>query len=234
MLPKGLDTMPEGMGSTLGRGEPYNETQADVRVHRGIWLGHRRRAAVSLNESRRLAKLGFTDPAFVWAVRAVEIFVRECLLFPLYYEELGDLGAAHKRACNVFGSGNWARALDVASKFYGPFDQPLTDADEDAWAHWRRVAVGNRGEVVHGRSTVSREEVEWVQSYGERFMSWWAQRLFVADRGPLRGVLIELIEEIRAGRKEAANDENVTVVSEAEPEAQEETIVDPPPRQEAP
>lgn len=211
-------------GHAVDHEEPTNDGQVDVRVHRGIWLEHRRRAAASLDESYRLGELGFTDPGFVWAVRAVEIFVRECLLFPIYYEELGDLNAAYKKACKVFGSGGWGRSIDLATKFYGPFDQPLTDADEDAWVHWKRVAVANRGEVVHGHSNVSREEAEWAHSYADRFMSWWAQRLFVADRGPLRGVLMELIEGIRTGHRVDAKDENFTAGSEAELEAQEDQL----------
>lgn len=220
-----------GRGQAADHGEPADDVRSDVRVHRGVWLEHRRRAGLSLDVSRRLGELGFTDPAFVWAVRAVEIFVRECLLLPLYYEETGDLDTAYKKAHKIFGSGNWTGVIDTATKFYGPFDQPLTDTDEDAWAHWKRAAVSGRGEVVHGYSSVSREEVEWVQSYADRFMSWWAQRLFVADRGPMRGLLTELAERLRAGHRVGVTDENVTAVGQDELVAQDEAAIDSPARE---
>jgi hypothetical protein len=177
--------------------EGSGRTEFDPRVLRGIWLRHRDRAAKGLEASRRLLEHDEPGPAFVWAARAVEIFVRECLLFPHYYERLGDERAAYNKASRKFGSGNWVSALAIATAAYGPLDDPLTDSDEDAWRHWKRVAVQLRGEVVHGRTDASAEEAEWVVGYAERFLSWWTQRLAVYDRGPLRGVLREIIEAAR-------------------------------------
>jgi HEPN domain-containing protein len=91
----------------------------DRKVLRGIWLDHRKRASQSLATSRRLGQRGEYGPAFVWAVRAVEIFVRECLLFPHFYEQLGDVRAAYRKARESFGT-NWTKALAIAMEAYSP------------------------------------------------------------------------------------------------------------------
>src|SRR2546430_13288952 len=102
-------------------------TAPDVRVLRGIWIEHQARAQRSLSLSRNLLAADAPGPAFVWAVRAVEIFVRECLLFPHYYEQAGDDRSAFRKAAKVFGSGEWTRSLAVATEAYGPLDAPLTE-----------------------------------------------------------------------------------------------------------
>jgi hypothetical protein len=186
-----------------------NAVAADPRVLRGIWAAHLRQVDQSLQDSRRLLEAEQFGPAFVWAVRAMEIFVRECLLFPAHYERLGDLDAALRAATKAFGSGNWAKSLAWASEVYGPFDdEPLTDSDENAWKHWKTVAVRHRGRVVHGQADASAQEVEWVIAYAERFRSWWAQRLAVYDRGPLRGVLRDAIAVAAATGSEKATAED--------------------------
>ena len=179
-------------------------TDADPRILRGIWLEHHARARLSLSQSQELLAHGASGPAFVWAVRAIEIFVRECLLFPHFYEQTGDLTGSFRKAAKVFGSGNWPLALSIATEAYGPLDAPLTETDEDAWRHWKRVAVRHRGDVVHGRTDASGEDAAWVQAYALRFMEWWAQRLAVLDRGPLKGVLAEIVESTVDAVEQAA------------------------------
>jgi hypothetical protein len=163
-------------------------------VMRGMWIKHLPEAKASLAEAERLRVEGFLGPAYVWAVRGVEMFVRNCLLLPAYYEELRDTVAATDRASKQLGAGEWDRALREVMRRYGPLDQALTDDDRNAWTHWRKVVGRDRGDIVHGRTDATREQVEWVFAYADRFMSWWAQRLAVQDRGPLRGVLRDLFE----------------------------------------
>lgn len=48
------------------------------------------KAGDSLQVARELLEAGYPSPAFVWAVRAVEVFYKEFLLAPHFYE--GDWG----------------------------------------------------------------------------------------------------------------------------------------------
>ncbi len=48
--------------------------------------GARRRASQSADETQRLLGVGSAGPAYVWAVRSLEIFVKETTLLPLLLE----------------------------------------------------------------------------------------------------------------------------------------------------
>ena len=45
-----------------------------------------RRARSSIDQAHELVDAGFPGPAYVWAVRSIEIFVKEVMLLPLFLE----------------------------------------------------------------------------------------------------------------------------------------------------
>lgn len=160
-------------------------------IARGFWAKGMDVVHESLDTAARLREAGFPSAAYVWAVRSVEIFFRQCVALCSYYDEGEDVLAAIDRATKFVGNGNWSRVWSLVDSLVEEI--PLTDTDEDAWAHWKRHAVSTRGDVVHGRREVGDADAQWAIQYAERIVSWVTQRLAVADRGPLRGLLRDLI-----------------------------------------
>ncbi len=76
-----------------------------------------RRAEASADQAQGLLDAGFPEPAYVWAFRSVEIFVKEVMLLPLFLEEIpeGDFdevwAEARRRIEDTFKSGRWDNAL---------------------------------------------------------------------------------------------------------------------------
>src|SRR5437870_11852357 len=96
----------------------------------------------SLNTARGLLQAGFASPAFVWAVRSAEIFFREALLFPLWYEETGDVGKSFDATRQFLESGKWERAIRRVREAYdltGVDHEARMEDGGDAWVYWRRV-----------------------------------------------------------------------------------------------
>lgn len=146
-----------------------------------------RRALLSLEAARELQSEGFADPAFVWAVRSVEIFTKEWMLAPAYMTHEGlDLSRAMKRASRKFGSSNWQAAFHEIERLCGPIDPMLTEANADAWLHWQKRAVTQRGDIVHGRpaSSATPEEVSSVIAYAGQLIDQLTLRMLTTDRHP--------------------------------------------------
>jgi hypothetical protein len=114
-----------------------------------------RRSRGAAAEAHRLLEAGFPGPAYVWAVRSIEVFVKEVMLLPLVLEEI-DLGAddhweqAWKRVRELFGNGRWDLALRKVEEAYGNLDPMETDDGKDVWSVWKSRVVSRRGEIVHG------------------------------------------------------------------------------------
>jgi hypothetical protein len=165
-------------------------------VARGFWsigMGH---VQQSLQCAERLAEAGFASPALVWAVRSVEIFFRQCVMVCVYYDEGADIESAIRRAEEFVGSGNWSKVWPMVEALLPKDEVPVTDRDEHAWDHWKRVAVGTRDKVVHGLEEVAPETGTWAAQYARRVVSWTTQRLAISDRGPLRGLLRDVVSSI--------------------------------------
>lgn len=145
----------------------------DVELVRRLTVGARERAVEALDEARALRRDGHPDPAFVWAVRAAEIFIRDFVLTPHYLLEGLPWARASKRAAKVLGPSNWTKAFAKATEWYGPFDEPLTTDDRNAWEVWEKVAIRIRGDVIHGRTAqrVSDEEAEQAIDFVDRMIS---------------------------------------------------------------
>jgi hypothetical protein len=120
-----------------------------------------KRSRDSAAEARQLLKAGFPGPAYVWAVRSIEIFVKKVMLLPLFIIEIeGEpdefdrvWGEAWQRIRESFGSGRWDGALRKAGETFGPLAPMRTDDGEDVWSEWKSRVVPCRGDTVHGRPT---------------------------------------------------------------------------------
>jgi hypothetical protein len=165
---------------------------------------------VARAEAIRLHELGFTNASLVWAVRAAEILLRDFVLTP-HFLELGESwDRAMKSGAHVLGDGNWKQAFTKANEWYGPFDEPLTTDEENAWKAWDRV-VRRRGDIVHGRAVVdvTQDEAKAALDFGERMASWYAQRFLTTERHPIgrqfKATLDTLISHSRGGMDDNAN-----------------------------
>src|SRR5262245_11148139 len=114
---------------------------------RRLSAGGRGRAIVALEEARRLNVEGHPGPAFVWAVRAAEIFMRDFVLAPHFMLKGLPWRKAWQKGSQVLGTSNWAKAFAKADEWYGPFDEPLTTDSRNAWKVWTKEAVLARGRI---------------------------------------------------------------------------------------
>jgi len=120
-----------------------------------------RRSRDSAAEDRRLPHAGFPGPAYVWAVRPIEIFVKEVMLLPVFLIEIeGTPGEpdrvwdeAWQQIRKSFGSGRWNGALRKVEEAFGPLVPMRTDDGKDVWREWKSRVVPRRGVTVHGRLT---------------------------------------------------------------------------------
>jgi len=181
-----------------------------VELIRRLTEGGRRRALAALEEARRLHDAEFHGPAYVWAVRAAEVFMRDFVLAPRFMLEGDPWRKAWAKGSNVLGSSNWAKAFKSADRWYGPFDEPLTTDDRNAWKAWTKGAIIARGHVVHGHAIhpPTSDEAAGAIAFVDRLISWWTQRLITSDRHPagqeFRDALDAARDALRGGDTEAS------------------------------
>lgn len=156
----------------------------------------------SLDTARKLLTDGFPSPAFVWAVRSAEIFLREALLFPIWFAETGDVEHSFREVRRSFGDGGrWNLSIRRVREAYGlegDDHDALTDSGEDAFAAWTRDFVGPRGEIVHGRTEADDYMAETAIAFTDRMREWFTIRVVASDRGPFAGTLREIFEQARS------------------------------------
>jgi hypothetical protein len=144
------------------------------------------RVAKALETSRQLLDAGFPSAAFVWAVRAVEMFVREFLMAPAYFDGGGyaEWMRAMKKARKAFGRNNWRKARAVVEKEWGPIAPLLTESGDDVWQDWVDSAVLARHDVVHGNGEVTTEEVRAALEYAEALIPALRRQMLDTDKHP--------------------------------------------------
>jgi hypothetical protein len=154
------------------------------------------RAGATRAEARRLNELGHHAVAYVWAVRSAEILLRDFVLAPHFIELGDDWDKAMRRGSSELGSSNWKGAFSKAEEWYGPFDTPMTEGDENAWAVWTSRVVRRRGDLVHGSPVhePDREEARDAIAFSERMATWYAQRLTTSERHPAGKAFREVLE----------------------------------------
>lgn len=157
------------------------------------------RSTDSLDAARLLHKQGFYDQAFVWAVRAVEIFMREFVLAPIYAETRGWKKGLRK-AGKTFGHGRWQPALLEVERLVGPLDEMLTESGENAYRHWEKRIVGQRGDIVHGLhgADATADETSIAIEFAEQLILQIKLRLIVSKTHPLHRVIEGLFTETEA------------------------------------
>jgi hypothetical protein len=164
------------------------------------------KAGASLAMSQALVTGGYAGPAYVWAVRSVEVFIKDFVLLPLYLEENGgDFQRAAKRVRDVFQSGKWDRALREIDTAFGPLEPMLTEDNRDVWSVWKSIVVGYRGDIVHGRAEPTLSDTETVVKWSEMMQTQLKLRLIVAGKHPLHDLFAASIRG--ASQLIRANDE---------------------------
>jgi hypothetical protein len=140
----------------------------------------------SMETAQRLLDGGFWAAAVVWAVRSVEVFMKEFLLAPSYLpEEGGDWGKAVKKAGRLFGSSEWTKAFRRMDDLYGPIAPMLMEDGSDAHKYWRGPIIRFRGDIVHGAAEADRDTASNVISYGEQLILQLKLRMIVSGSHPL-------------------------------------------------
>ena len=163
------------------------------------------RSGASLAEAHALLDAGFPGPAFVWAVRSIEIYVKEVMLLPLFLEEThGDEELAWRKARELFDPSKWARAIRKVDEVYGPLEPMTTEDGKNVWDVWKsREIVGKRGDVVHGRIDATAEETSTLLVWAEQMKTQLTLRLITAGKHPLHDLLVAVLQEAgRSGERE--------------------------------
>jgi hypothetical protein len=113
--------------------------------------------------------------------------MRYFVLAPHYMEAGETWEAAMELGRRDLGSSSWTKAFRLAEQWYGPFDEPLTSDDENAWRVWINGIVRRRGQLVHGQSVedATPEEAATVIAFAERMMTWFPQRFLVSRTHPI-------------------------------------------------
>lgn len=155
-----------------------------------------RKTGDSTQVARELLELGYPSPAFVWAVRAVEIFYKEFLLAPYFYE--GDWNRAVRKANKLFGSSNWDKAVAKVDEVFGPLGKMVTELGNDALDVWIKQIVRTRGDIVHGRMNADFETAQLAVGYADQLITQLKLRVVVTQKHPFSEVFIGIIEK---GRK---------------------------------
>lgn len=163
---------------------------------RGVLRAAQLKSQASLAAAEKLVEAN-VSAAYVWSVRAIEIFVREVMLLPLYLDEYeGDFAKAWASSKQTFDSGKWKRALLKFEATYGELDPMITDDGSNVWDVWQRHVVPRRGEIVHGRDEASEEETRTLLIWTRMMMQQLSLRLAVTDGHPANEALMELLASI--------------------------------------
>lgn len=164
------------------------------------------RAQASGDQAQALLDAGFPEPAYVWAFRSVEIFVKEVMLLLLFLEEVpeGDdfdevWAEARRRTEDTFNSGRWDNALKKVDEVYGPLEPMVTDDGRDVWQVWKSVALPRRGDIVHGRpvAEVTADEAALLLLWSSQMRGQLSMRLVVAGKHPVHHVVVAGFERRR-------------------------------------
>lgn len=170
-----------------------------------------RRAADSIQVARELLETGFPSPAFVWAVRAVEIFYKDFLLAPHFYE--GDWETAVRKANKLFGSSKWDKAIAKIEEVFGPLDEMVTELGNDALDVWVKQIVRMRGDIVHGRRNADAETAQLAVGYADQLITQLKLRVVVTRKHPFSDIFMGIIEQ---GRRIYEGSERATDSKKAE------------------
>ncbi len=169
-----------------------------------------RRSQALADEAQAHLDRGFHEPAYVWAFRSVEIYVKDAMLLPLYLEEIpdGDWDAvwaeAWRRIEKVFKNGRWTPALARIDEVYGPLEPMRAEDGRDVWQVWKSEIVRRRGDIIHGRplaERVTQDEAATVMLWANQMRDQLAMRLVVAGKHPLHDLVVAALERASQSRQ---------------------------------
>lgn len=157
------------------------------------------RSQASMTWTKLLITEGFPGPAVVWAVRSVEIFLKEFVLTAVFLTEDrdNDWDSAVRKASNLFEKLKWRKAIAKMNEEFGPLDKMTTADGEDALEVWEREIVPARHNIVHGREEPTPEYAIQVVQLAEQTIIQLKLRLIVAKKHPFGDVFAELYEAAR-------------------------------------
>jgi hypothetical protein len=158
-----------------------------------------KRSEASLTWAKLLIQDGYAGPALVWAVRSVEIFLKEFVLAALFLGvgETPDWKRAVRKASALFESLSWRKALAKMDQEFGPLDKMTTHDGRDALEVWEKGIVVARHNIVHGREEASAEQATLVIKYAEQLILQLKLRLIVARKHPFSDVFMTIYEAAR-------------------------------------
>lgn len=165
------------------------------------------RAAAIRDEARALNEAGHHSAAFVWAVPAAEALMRDFVLAPHFMEEGQPWDEAMRQGSKVLGSSSWQRAFSRAEEWYGPFDEPRTGDERNAWSAWKGDYLRRRGGLIHGEAVFEADDVEASNAidFADTMATWYSLRLTFNLKHPIGRRLFALFEEAK-GDQEADGD----------------------------
>jgi len=199
---------------SLGRGQepcevPWHPGRMELdRAPGRFWDVHLqlaiRMSRDSTDEARRLLSAGFPGPAYVWAVRSVEIFVKEVMLRPAFIEEIEGTPdefdkvwkLADRKVRSLFKGGKWDQALNKVESSFGPLDPlPPTTDGEDVWKVWKSKVVSQRGDVVHGAAAdPSVDQAALVVEWADQMRTQLTLRLIASTTHPLHDLFVAFFD----------------------------------------
>lgn len=164
-------------------------TELDQIISTAIERSHR-----CLDLAEAMSSAGFHTPAYVWAVRSIEVFVKEVMLLPIYFGQSGgDFNSSWKKTQKVFGSSNWGPAMKLVDDTFGPLDPMVTDDGKEVWAEWKSKVLRRRGEFVHGVAEADSDEAKLIITWAEMMRTQLTLRLIAAKKHPLHDLFMALL-----------------------------------------
>lgn len=150
---------------------------------------------------------GFPGPAVVWAVRSVEIFLKEFVLTAVFLAEErdNDWERAVRKASKLFEKLKWQKAFAKMHEEFGPLDKMTTADGQDALEVWERVIVPSRHNIVHGREEPTAEYAIQVVQWAEQMIMQLKLRMIVSKKHPFSDVFAEIYEAARDAYQERSS-----------------------------
>lgn len=169
-------------------------TDPDARNH----LAHAsQRAGASLETAKDLLQAGYPSPALVWAVRSVEIFLKEFVLSARYTAEGVSWDRAFRKAGKLFDKLSWRNAFDEINEVFGPLDPMAGESGRDALDTWSAEVVPMRHNIVHGKAEATDHEADWAVAFAEQLILQLKLRLLVAGKHPFSEIFRHAYEAAR-------------------------------------
>lgn len=135
----------------------------------------------------------------MWAVRSVEVFLKEFVLTAVFLtqDRDNDWDRAVRKASKLFERLKWQKAIAKMNAEFGPLDKMTTADGEDALEVWEREIVPARHNIVHGREEPTLEYAIQVVQWADQMIMQLKLRLIVGKKHPFSDVFAQIHEAAR-------------------------------------